>query len=109
MPSAHKWSRVLGLGDIGKVTGNQPLLASNDAALLTGSWWTFVPTVVLAMLGFVTLISFGMDENESRLLSTRRWRAVVGEEASEAYTPVRLNESSSVARSRYLVLSSIKI
>ena len=91
----------LGLGDIGKVTwGTNLYWASNDAALLTGSWWTFVPTgVCIAMLGFaLTLISFGMDEiTNPRLLSTRRWRAVVGEEASEAYTPVRLNESSSVA------------
>jgi ABC-type glutathione transport system ATPase component/ABC-type dipeptide/oligopeptide/nickel transport system permease subunit len=91
----------LGLGDIGKVTwGTNLYWASNDAALLTGSWWTFVPTgVCIAMLGFaLTLISFGMDEiTNPRLLSTRRWRTVVGEDASEAYTPVRLSESSPVA------------
>ena len=86
----------LGLGDIGKVTwGTNLYWASNDAALLTGSWWTFVPTgVCIAMLGFaLTLISFGMDEiTNPRLLSTRRWRNAVGEDASESYTPVRLNE-----------------
>ena len=87
----------LGLGDIGKVTwGTNLYWASNDAALLTGSWWTFVPTgVCIAMLGFaLTLISFGMDEiTNPRLLSTRRWRNAVGEEASESYTPVRLIEA----------------
>ena len=86
----------LGLGDIGKVTwGTNLYWASNDAALLTGSWWTFVPTgVCIAMLGFaLTLISFGMDEiTNPRLLSTRRWRNEVGSEASESYTPVRLIE-----------------
>ena len=45
----------LGLGDIGKVTwGTNLYWASNDAALLTGSWWTFVPTgVCIAMLGLL--------------------------------------------------------
>lgn len=91
----------LGLGDIGKVTwGTNLYWASNDAALLTGSWWTFVPTgVCIAMLGFaLTLISFGMDEiTNPRLLSTRRWRTVVGLDASEAYTPVRLSKPKPVA------------
>ena len=99
----------LGLGDIGKVTwGTNLYWASNDAALLTGSWWTFVPTgICIALLGFaLTLISFGMDEiTNPRLLSTRRWRNVIGEEASEAYTPVRLNEEPNNTGSTDALLS----
>ena len=35
----------LGLGDLGAVTwGTNLYWAANDAALLTGSWWVFVPT-----------------------------------------------------------------
>ena len=88
----------LGLGDIGKVTwGTNLYWASNDAALLTGSWWTFVPTgVCIALLGFaLTLISFGMDEiTNPRLLSTRVWKRAVGEGGSETYTPYLPGESS---------------
>lgn len=102
----------LGLGDIGKVTwGTNLYWASNDAALLTGSWWTFVPTgVCIATLGFaLTLISFGMDEiTNPRLLSTRRWRNAVGKEASESYTPVRLNETALGSETSKDVLLSIQ-
>ncbi len=90
----------LGLGDIGKVTwGTNLYWASNDAALLTGSWWTFVPTgICIAVLGFaLTLISFGMDEiTNPRLLSTRRWRNEVGTDASESFTPYQPHTSHQV-------------
>lgn len=82
----------LGLGDIGTVTwGTNLYWASNDAALLTGSWWTFVPTgLCIALVGFaLTMISFGMDEvTNPRLLSTRIWKDRLGKTASESYTPV---------------------
>lgn len=82
----------LGLGDIGKITwGTNLYWASNDAALLTGSWWTFVPTgACVALIGFaLTMISFGMDEiTNPRLLSTRIWRNKAGKLASESYTEV---------------------
>ena len=44
----------LGLGDIGSISwGSNLYWASNDAALLTGSWWTFIPTgLCIAILGF---------------------------------------------------------
>lgn len=54
----------LGLGDLGVVSwGTNLYWASNDQALLTGSWWTFVPTgFCIALLGFaLTLINFGLD------------------------------------------------
>ena len=82
----------LGLGDIGKITwGTNLYWASNDAALLTGSWWTFVPTgLCIAFVGFaLTMISFGMDEiTNPRLLSTRIWKKRVSQHASESYTEV---------------------
>ena len=50
----------LGLGDLGGVTwGTNLYWASNDSALLTGAWWTFVPTgACVALVGFaLTLVS----------------------------------------------------
>ena len=55
----------LGLGDLGTVTwGTNLYWASNDQALLTGSWWTFIPTgVSIALVGFgLALVNFGLDE-----------------------------------------------
>ena len=54
----------LGLGDISTVTwGTNLYWASNDLALLTESWWTFVPTgLSIAIVSFaLTLINFGID------------------------------------------------
>jgi len=68
----------LGLGDVSTVTwGTNLYWASNDMALLTGSWWTFVPTgLSIAIVSFaLTLINFGIDEvTNPRLISERIWR-----------------------------------
>ena len=65
----------LGLGDLSIVTwGTNLYWASNDAALLTGSWWTFIPTGLgIALTGFsLTLVNFGIDEvTNPRLAATR--------------------------------------
>lgn len=65
----------LGLGDVGSVTwGTNLYWAANDSALLTGSWWIFVPTGFgIAMVGFgLTLVNFAIDEvNNPRLRVTR--------------------------------------
>jgi peptide/nickel transport system permease protein len=55
----------LGLGDVEKVTwGTNLYWAANDAALLTGSWWTFVPTgASVALVGFsLALVNGAIDE-----------------------------------------------
>ncbi len=55
----------LGLGDGAQVTwGTNLYWASNDAALLTGSWWTFVPTgLCIALVGFgLALVNRAIDE-----------------------------------------------
>jgi oligopeptide/dipeptide ABC transporter ATP-binding protein len=55
----------LGLGDVGKVTwGTNLYWASNDATLLTGSWWILLPTgLCIALVGFaLTLVNFAIDE-----------------------------------------------
>ena len=69
----------LGLGDVSTVTwGTNLYWASNDMALLTGSWWTFVPTgLSIAIVSFaLTLINFGIDEvTNPRLIAERVWRA----------------------------------
>jgi len=71
----------LGLGDISTVTwGTNLYWASNDLALLTESWWTFVPTgLSIAIVSFsLTLINFGIDEvSNPRLISERVWRSKV--------------------------------
>ena len=55
----------LGLGDPNHVTwGTNLYWAANDAALLTGSWWTFVPTgACVALVGFaLAMLNQAIDE-----------------------------------------------
>lgn len=78
----------LGLGDVGAVTwGTNLYWAANDSALLTGSWWIFVPTGFgIAMVGFgLTLVNFGIDEVTNPRLRARA--PVEGERAIPAHTP----------------------
>jgi peptide/nickel transport system permease protein len=67
----------LGLGDVGVVTwGTNLYWASNNAAMLTGAWWTVVPTgVCVALVGFaLVLINFAIDEmTNPRLRTDRGW------------------------------------
>ena len=83
----------LGLGDVSTVTwGTNLYWASNDLALLTESWWTFVPTgLSIAIVSFaLTLINFGIDEvSNPRLISERIWRNKVPRELiNHGITPV---------------------
>ena len=83
----------LGLGDVSTVTwGTNLYWASNDLALLTESWWTFVPTgLSIAIVSFaLTLINFGIDEvSNPRLISERIWRSKVPKDLiSHGITPV---------------------
>lgn len=67
----------LGLGDVGAVTwGTNLYWAANDSALLTGSWWIFVPTGLgVALTGFgLTLVNFAIDEVNNRRLATKDFR-----------------------------------
>ncbi len=72
----------LGLGDPGLVTwGTNLYWAANDSALVTGAWWTFLPTgVCVALVGFaLTLVNFGIDETTNpRLAAERRFRKRTG-------------------------------
>lgn len=65
----------LGLGDPAKVTwGTNLYWATNDQALLTGAWWTFVPTgacIALFTVGLV-MMSFALDEITNPDLAARR-------------------------------------
>jgi len=69
----------LGLGDVSAVTwGTNLYWAQNDAALLTGAWWTFAPTgLCVALVGFgLTMLNSGVDEVANpRLQQERTWRA----------------------------------
>ena len=69
----------LGLGDVSTVTwGTNLYWAANDSALLTGAWWTFVPSgLCIALLGFgLVLLGNGLDEiTNPRLRSARPWTA----------------------------------
>ena len=72
----------LGLGDPALVTwGTNLFWATNDQALLTGAWWTFLPTGIgLALLTFgLVLMTFALDEITNPSLATRRlFRRQVG-------------------------------
>lgn len=87
----------LGLGDVSSVTwGTNLYWAANDAALLTGSWWTFVPTgVCVALVGFgLTLVNFGIDEvTHPRLGAERHWRRALA-----GHVVGRLGPSTPVVR-----------
>ena len=55
----------LGLGDLSEVTwGTNLFWAANSQALLTESWWVFVPTgLCVALVGFaLVMINFAIDE-----------------------------------------------
>ncbi len=84
----------LGLGDASQVTwGTNLYWAANDGALLTGAWWTFVPSgLCIACVGYaLVLLSSGLDEvSNPRLRSRAPWvRFVLGHGgAVGASTPV---------------------
>lgn len=88
----------LGLGDISIVTwGTNLYWASNDAALLTGSWWMFVPTgVCIALVGFaLVMVNFAADEiSNARLRAERTWREQLRREG------IRVGRSTPVLRKR---------
>jgi ABC-type dipeptide/oligopeptide/nickel transport system ATPase component/ABC-type dipeptide/oligopeptide/nickel transport system permease subunit len=83
----------LGLGDVGAVTwGTNLYWAGNDAALLTRSWWIFVPTgLCIALVGFsLTLLSSAIDEVTNPALRAPPSAPVPAkavEASSEAPTP----------------------
>ena len=80
----------LGLGDVSQATwGTNLFWATNDQALLTGSWWTFVPTgLCIGLVGFaLTMINFGVDEiTNPRLTSERLWRRYLKRHGAAAQT-----------------------
>jgi len=77
----------LGLGDVSAITwGTNLYWAQNDAALLTGAWWTFAPTgLCVALVGFaLTMLNSGFDEiTNPRLQMERAWRAHLAERGQE--------------------------
>jgi len=84
----------LGLGDISQVTwGTNLYWASNDGALLTDSWWTFVPTgLCIALVGFaLALMNFAIDEiTNPMLLAEKVWRKRLGPDTKDVgMTPLR--------------------
>jgi peptide/nickel transport system permease protein len=65
----------LGLGDVTQVTwGTNLYWAANNSALLTESWWTFVPTGVgIALVGFaLVLLNSAIDETTNPRLRVAR-------------------------------------
>lgn len=80
----------LGLGDVSAVTwGTMLYWAQNDAAILTGAWWTFAPTgLCIALVGFaLTMINSGFDEiTNPRLQFERAWRSFL---EARGKTPAR--------------------
>ncbi len=89
----------IGVGDISVTTwGTNLYWAANDSALLTGSWWTFVPTgVMIALLSFaLVMLNFGVDELANPRLTTGRifdaWlrtrNASVGPDAATPIVPL---------------------
>jgi peptide/nickel transport system permease protein len=82
----------LGLGDLGRVSwGTSLYWARNDAALLTGSWWVFVPAgVCVGLVGFaLALVNAAVDEiGNPRLYVGRAFRRATGVVREGVATPV---------------------
>jgi peptide/nickel transport system permease protein len=80
--AAHVGLEFLGLGDLGHVSwGSNLYWARNDAALVTGSWWTFVPTgVCVGLVGFaLALVNNALDEaGDPRLRADPRYHRATG-------------------------------
>lgn len=68
----------LGLGDSSVVSwGTNLYWASNDGALMTGTWWAFVPSgLCIALVAFaLALVNYAVDEiTNPRLRGRRRAR-----------------------------------
>lgn len=63
--TAQAGLEFLGLGDLSQVSwGTMLYWAGNNASLLQGTWWTFLPPGLgIALVGFaLTLMNFGADE-----------------------------------------------
>lgn len=97
----------LGLGDVSAVTwGTNLYWAQNDAALLTGAWWTFAPTgLCVALVGFgLTMLNSGFDEiTNPRLKMQRAWRTFLigqGREPGRSTPVVRERTSDRGVRER---------
>ena len=84
----------LGLGDLSVVTwGTNLYWAQNDGALLTGAWWTYVPSGLgLALIGYLlTVLNRSLDEIANpRLGDQRAWLQHLGREVDPepGFTPV---------------------
>jgi peptide/nickel transport system permease protein len=79
---AHVGLEFLGLGDPGHVSwGSNLYWARNDAALITGSWWTFVPTgACVGLVGFaLAMVNSALDEvGDPRLRADLRYQRASG-------------------------------
>jgi len=67
----------LGLGDAGVVSwGTNLYWAGNDGALMTGTWWAFVPSgVCIALVAFaLAMVNYAVDEITNPRLRARRAR-----------------------------------
>jgi peptide/nickel transport system permease protein len=65
----------LGLGDVSSVSwGTNLFWASNEGALLTGAWWTFVPSgAAIALVAFaLAMINYAVDQITNPRLARRR-------------------------------------
>lgn len=67
----------LGLGDSSVVSwGTNLYWASNDGALMTGTWWAFIPSgLCIALVAFaLALVNYAVDEITNPRLRSRRAR-----------------------------------
>jgi peptide/nickel transport system permease protein len=82
----------LGLGDVGTVSwGNNLFWAGNEGALLTGSWWVFVPSgACIALVAFaLALINYAVDEvTNPRLRKIKAPASAPAESAPDTRTTI---------------------
>ncbi len=83
---------LIGLTDVGNVSwGTNLYWAQNNAGLLVGAWWTFIPSgMSIALVAFgLSMINYGMDEiTNPRLRAERDLNDVL------KHSPIKIARSS---------------
>ncbi len=95
----------LGLTNVSNVSwGTNLYWAQNNSALLTGEWWTFIPSgMCIALVAFgLTMINYGMDEITNPRLRAERDLNNVLKAASSANSATSAQPRSSGAPLRPL-------
>ena len=93
----------LGLGDLSVVTWGTTSTGLKTTVLLTGAWWTYVPSGLgLALIGYLlTVLNRSLDEIANpRLGDQRAWLQHLGKKSTRAWLHASCEEGVQCLRSK---------